>query len=303
MNDNWRGWKNGKYDNRYRGVRRHSGKKNYWKPIAIILPIFLLIIFTIIMPNPQINNWINVIVSKATSIVKSFYQNPSPQSDSPTTTNIPNTPTTSTSQPTTSNSPSTRSNPSVYPSYANPSYACGGGPCPTPKPSTPTPPTTPEPITSTDQNSQQIDNNWGHSFMSDVNSGRKSLGISAFVEDPALDSMANTRFNTMVTHYQISHYGAESYNMGEVVFYPDGFSPEDYITNIQQTATLHWQLLMDPSLSNYGFYVGTGPIIEIVNGCSVSEIPGPNIDVVQYFQQHGCQTEVASGTWLVIDMN
>lgn len=29
MDDDWRGWKSGKYDNRYHGVKRHSGKRHY----------------------------------------------------------------------------------------------------------------------------------------------------------------------------------------------------------------------------------------------------------------------------------
>lgn len=36
MDDDWRGWKNGKYDNRYHGVRRHSGKKRRKKALSII---------------------------------------------------------------------------------------------------------------------------------------------------------------------------------------------------------------------------------------------------------------------------
>lgn len=36
MSDDWRSWKNGKYDNRYHGVRRHSGKKSLKKILTII---------------------------------------------------------------------------------------------------------------------------------------------------------------------------------------------------------------------------------------------------------------------------
>lgn len=55
MNDDWRGWKKGKYDNRYRGVKRHSGKRNYWKAVAIIIPISVLAILLLVVPIQGFN--------------------------------------------------------------------------------------------------------------------------------------------------------------------------------------------------------------------------------------------------------
>jgi hypothetical protein len=43
--DDWRKWKNGKYDNRYHGVKRHSGQRNY----RIIITIILIVLFFIIL--------------------------------------------------------------------------------------------------------------------------------------------------------------------------------------------------------------------------------------------------------------
>lgn len=151
----------------------------------------------------------------------------------------------------------------------------------------------------TSQYNSQIDSQWVNSFMDIVNSQRTHpLG-----ENQQLDQLAQQRFQTMIGHYQISHYGASGLNIGEVVLYPDGFTPQDYANNIQSTAPLHWQLLTDPSLYIYGYYVATGPTVEIIGNCPTTEIPGPNIDEVQFFQEHGCQTTTGNATWLVIDLN
>ena len=150
-----------------------------------------------------------------------------------------------------------------------------------------------------EQTSSQIDSQWVNNFIAQVNVHRTHpLG-----ESSQLDALAQQRFQTMVTHYQISHYGASNLNIGEVVFYPDGYTPQDYANDIQTTAPLHWQLLTDPSLYVYGYYISTGPTVEIIGGCSTTEIPGPNIDEVQFFQEHGCQTTTGNATWLVIDLN
>lgn len=45
--DDWRKWKNGKYDNRYHGVKRHSGQRNYRMIVAIILIILFFIILAV----------------------------------------------------------------------------------------------------------------------------------------------------------------------------------------------------------------------------------------------------------------
>lgn len=55
MNDDWKGWKNGKYDKRYRGVKRHSGKRNYWKIVAIIMPISAIMILLAVIPIQGFN--------------------------------------------------------------------------------------------------------------------------------------------------------------------------------------------------------------------------------------------------------
>lgn len=149
---------------------------------------------------------------------------------------------------------------------------------------------------------QPIDSKWVSSFMSEVNAERKKSGLQPMKESSDLNAIAYARFNEMLKRPEISHYGAGAYNVGEVVFYPSGFTPEDYVTDIQNTAYLHWELLADPMFSYYGYYVGSGPTIQIYGACSSTEIPGPNINVEDYFKERGCQTSWGTSTWLVIDM-
>lgn len=44
MSDDWRGWKNGKYDKRYHGVKKHSGQRNRKVTITISLGIVAVLI-------------------------------------------------------------------------------------------------------------------------------------------------------------------------------------------------------------------------------------------------------------------
>jgi hypothetical protein len=63
--DDWRNWKDGKYDNRYHGVRRHSGRKYYGRSKSRALPatiisvgfaiVFLFVLIVGIPGLPQIN--------------------------------------------------------------------------------------------------------------------------------------------------------------------------------------------------------------------------------------------------------
>lgn len=149
---------------------------------------------------------------------------------------------------------------------------------------------------------QPIDVKWVSSFMTEVNAERAKYGLQPMKESSDLNAIAYSRFNNMIKRPEISHYGAGDYNVGEVVFYPSGFTPKDYVKDIQDTAYLHWELLADPMFSYYGYYVGKGPTIQIYGSCSSKEIPGPNINVEDYFKERGCQTSWGTSIWLVIDM-
>lgn len=147
----------------------------------------------------------------------------------------------------------------------------------------------------------KIDDAWVHNFISIVNDNR----AHPLQESSELNTIAQSRFNKMMENPFVSHYGAEAYNVGEVIFYPEGYTEQDYADNIKQTAPLHWEGLIDPSVSKYGYYIKEGPTLAITNpnSCPTTEIPGPNINEEDFFRQHGCTTVVEDSTWLVIDMS
>jgi len=148
----------------------------------------------------------------------------------------------------------------------------------------------------------KIDSNWVHNFISIINTERTKKGLATLKESNDLDNIANARFKKMMENPMISHYGADEYNVGEVVFYPTGSTEQEYADSIQKTAQLHWDLLMYPSFSAYGYHIEEGPTIVIINSCLTTEIPGPNINIEDFFRRQGCTTEVQNSTWLVIDM-
>jgi len=147
-----------------------------------------------------------------------------------------------------------------------------------------------------------INETWVHNFMVIVNEERAKKGLSIMKESKQLNAIADSRFTKMMESPFISHYGAESYNVGEVIFYPESSSEQNYIKKLQVDAPLHWDLLMDPMFSVYGYHIEEGPTMAVYDPCSTTEIPGPNIDVKKFFEQHGCNTVVQNSMWLVIDM-
>jgi hypothetical protein len=155
-----------------------------------------------------------------------------------------------------------------------------------------------------------IDNNWATQFFNNVSSVRGS----SYSYCSSLSSFAQLRFNTMVANYGITHYGHDQdfnkffgtiYNtyFAEEVFHPDGYSPSNFVSNIQQTAAAHWQLLSSSNYDYYGYYIAKGSDYAINQPCSVSELPGPNIDIQQYFAQYGCTTTTTTDTWFVIELS
>jgi len=49
--DDWRNWKNGRYDNRYRGVRRHSGQRNRKMITTILVIVAVLFVSYFVYQN------------------------------------------------------------------------------------------------------------------------------------------------------------------------------------------------------------------------------------------------------------
>ncbi len=150
---------------------------------------------------------------------------------------------------------------------------------------------------------------WGDDFFSDVASDRGA----AYQYCPSLSEYAQLRFSTMSNNIEISHYGSETdmqsffgtvYNtwFEEEVLYPAGSSPSDYIDNLQVVAPLHWQGLIDPKYAYYGYYMADGPSYEIYQPCPTTEIPGPNINISQFYSSMGCSFTIDTSTWFVVEL-
>jgi len=162
-----------------------------------------------------------------------------------------------------------------------------------------------------------INSTWVFQFFSIVNQYRQSIGAPPLQYCPWLDNFAYVRFETMIQNPAISHYGFDqdfneyfsqyqnylSLSIGEEVLYPDGYTPDEYVQDMQSSAPIHWEGLIDANYTYYGYYIGYGPDYVIIGSCPVTEIPGPNINVPQYFQSYGCSVELENDTWLVIELS
>lgn len=157
-----------------------------------------------------------------------------------------------------------------------------------------------------------ITSGWVENFMRNLSSYRSA----PLTECKTLDNFSKVRFNTMTSNnnWDITHYGFANdsisfmngryeYYTGEDVLLPSGYTPSGYIPYLMQDAPLHFDSLTDNNFSYYGYYIGSAPVISVYQPCSVTELPGPNINVTQYYEQHNCQTTVSSTTWLVIDLS
>jgi len=160
-----------------------------------------------------------------------------------------------------------------------------------------------------------INSTWVFQFFSIVNQYRQSTGAPPLQYCPWLDNFAHIRFETMIQNPAISHYGFDQdYNeylsqyqdflsVGEEVLYPNGYTPKDYVQYMQSNAPIHWEGLLNSNYMYYGYYIGYGPTYAIIGSCSVTEIPGPNINVPQYLQSYGCSVDIENDTWLVIELS
>jgi len=160
-----------------------------------------------------------------------------------------------------------------------------------------------------------INSTWVFQFFSIVNQYRQSTDAPPLQYCPWLDNFAHIRFETMIQNPAISHYGFDrDYNgylsqyqdflsIGEEVLYPNGYTPKDYVQILQSEAPIHWEGLIDSNYTYYGYYIGYGPTYAIIGSCPVTEIPGPNINIPQYFQSYGCSSELENSTWLVIELS
>jgi hypothetical protein len=158
-----------------------------------------------------------------------------------------------------------------------------------------------------------VDAKWAHEFFGNLSAIRQGNGAAVLQETEQLDSFASLRFQDLVAHYQITHYnyngdftnyfGAFSGIAGtEEYFYPSGHSPADYISYLKQSAPAHYDGLIDGTYLHYGFYIGSGPVYNVNQGCPVSEIVG-SVNQTQFFQQNGCTFSIGTTTWLVVELS
>jgi len=148
---------------------------------------------------------------------------------------------------------------------------------------------------------------WVSSFIQEVNAQRNG---TALIENRTLDEFAAFRFDSIRAQYQISDYnftsdyyrffGHSGPEMEEEILYPSNRNPATYPTYLKQNAPGHYAGLMDPAYSQFGYFFGTGPSVDIGPGCSATEIPGPNINITQFVISHGCNYVIADEIWFIL---
>ena len=148
----------------------------------------------------------------------------------------------------------------------------------------------------------RVDATWVRQFMGNVSS---ETGIS-YVENSSLDTLAKERFDTALLRPDITHFGADSelpQGVGEVIYYPYGYSPLGYVQGIEFKAPIHWRLMASLGFTKYGYYLGQGPVAEVSQNCPAPELSGPNINVTLFFAKYQCNITWANSAWLVIDLS
>ena len=155
---------------------------------------------------------------------------------------------------------------------------------------------------------------WVTRFFATVNQARRGPPL---VPCPALNSFAKYRFDDMTQgkNYEISHYNFgndfQSYygesvsgSFGEEYFFTDGYTPSNFASHLEDTASFHWQGLLDSGYGSYGYYLGKGPVIQYVGfegSCnSPTEVLGEGVNMTQIGS--GCILHVSNETWLVIEL-
>lgn len=148
---------------------------------------------------------------------------------------------------------------------------------------------------------------WVQTFIRTVNQERNA---TALTENRTLDEFAAFRYDSIRSEYQISDYnftsdysrffGTSGPSLFEEILYPAGKSPTTFPDYLRQYAPGHWAGLMNPTYTEYGYFFGTGPAVEVGPGCSATEIPGPNINITQYVISHGCSYVIADEIWFIL---
>ena len=155
---------------------------------------------------------------------------------------------------------------------------------------------------------QSIDAQWVASFISAVNSHRST----DLTESSTLDDFAALRFNTLSANYEVTHYGfdqdANSFfseatiQVAEEYFYPN-LGPSAYAQLIQTSFSAHWEGLVDPTYTHFGYYVGRGPANMRTGPCSAPLETLGVINETQQLIQYNCRFSVLTETYVVIELS
>jgi len=148
-----------------------------------------------------------------------------------------------------------------------------------------------------------INSKWVHLFFANISSYRGK----EYIYCPSLSQFAQIRFNTIISNYEISHYGMDEdckkygiYTVEEILF-PLG-SPSGYLSQLMKNDPLHWQILKDNSYTYFGYYIGKGP--SVASDCNPPpEIPGPNINIPEYLKSKGCNPTTITNDYLIIELS
>ena len=152
-----------------------------------------------------------------------------------------------------------------------------------------------------------LNSQWVAAFIQAINVRRNGTGLT---ENRTLDEFAAFRFNTLRAQYQVSDYnftqdyyryfGPNGPGILEEILYPNGRDPGNYPDYLKVNAPGHYGGLLDPVYTQFGYFFGSGPSIDIGPGCQATEIPGPNINITQFVIDHGCTYVIADEVWFII---
>ena len=152
-----------------------------------------------------------------------------------------------------------------------------------------------------------LNGQWVQAFIQAMDQRR---GGAPLVENHTLDEFAAFRYNTLVLQFQISDYnftndynryfGSSNAAILEEILYPGGRDPATYPDYLQKNSIIHYTDLLNPLYTQYGYFFGTGPTVEVGPGCSATEVPGPNINITKYAIDHGCSYVISDEIWFIL---
>ena len=150
---------------------------------------------------------------------------------------------------------------------------------------------------------------WMDEFVKFVNLARNGPPLQ---ESAIIDAFAKIRYNTSIRQPDISDYGFDgdavtffgsnltAYSPNELILYPGDEFPYAFSVDLQGVGPGHWASMMNSNYTKFGYFMGTSAYEIVDLPCPVTEIPGPGINITQYFQSHGCSVHVAPTLWLVL---